>query len=197
MFFPKTLTITPNVFSSRNNCLEEAKQSTSEKYVFHTRRPKHLPRGFAQVKSGEKRTSKLDGGAEQQIRGNWMSSTVTHNMLAQKIERSWSQGCTGACQIFGFKAATSERRSSPLRGGSSTLALIIQKAGIPPQLGLPVERLQRNSWRALKPVCVCVNFVYVFDLNGARKKANIRRNYFSSYLSPMWKAMHVWSRLKL
>lgn len=94
-------------------------------------------------------------------------------MLTQKIERSWSQGCTDVCQIFDFKATTSECCLSPLCGGSSTFALIIKKKKKSRgSLELTLLFVVIAEKFQLGRVLLCL-FVYVFDWNGAR----IRRNF--------------------
>lgn len=129
------MAVTSNVFPLRLNGLKEAK-CPRLRSIFSTHRCQNTSSGVAQVKSREERISKLDRGTEQQIRGSWTSST-----LHTTRSHSRSQGCTDACQFFRFKAKTSKRCSSPLCGGSSTFALIIQKkknSGVSPQLTLPV-----------------------------------------------------------
>lgn len=165
-----------NVFPLRLNGLQEAK-CPRLRSIFSTRRRQNTSSGVAQVKSGEERISKLDRGTEQQIRGSWTSST-----LHTTRSHSRSQGCTDACQFFGFKAKTSKRRWSPPCGGNSTFALIIPKKkkkekcrGFSSAYSPSRSDCRKiPTWQsAIKLSNPCMFFVYVFDRNGARRKTNM------------------------
>lgn len=151
--------------------------SASEKHFFHAAQPKYFLGGRAgKERRGEDLQIGPRNGAANQRK--LAAFHLTHNTLAQQIGRSRGQGCTPACQIFRFKAKTSERCSSPPGGGSCTFALIT-----PP----PKKKKCRGFSSACSPSCSdcrkiptwqntiklsspCVFFVYVFGRNGARSK---------------------------
>lgn len=171
------MAVTSNVFPLRLNGLKEAK-CPRLRSIFSTHRCQNTSSGVAQVKSGEERISKLDRGTEQQIRGSWTSST-----LHTTRSHSRSQGCTDACQFFRFKAKTSKRCSSPLCGGSSTFALIIQKKkkcrGFSSAYSTSCSDCRKiPTWQsAIK--------LSVFDRNGARRKTNMVKTLVCFFFYPI------------
>lgn len=175
----------PHVFSFRHNRIKEAKHPRLRSLFSTHCGQKNLPWGAAQVKSGEERTSELDGGMKQQIRGSWMSSTLHTTCSHRRLKEAGAEDARTPAKSLASKGRPSERRLA----GWWELHISFDYSKKKRQ-GFLLSSLSQlsacrkiSTWQSPVELSASCVFVYVFDWNGARKKAKqISVSLFFSYV---------------
>lgn len=145
--------------------------------------------GVTQVESGEDATSKLDGG-RRNVGANQRKLDVFHTTRSRRrLIEERAKDAEDACQMFGFKRTTSELCLSPPCSGDYAKLKKKQKGfllSLLSQLWWFGETVQLGRLLSSSKASLC--FFFMCDWNGARMKANMRRNFFIPFLfSLLWK----------